>query len=1094
MPMNHNSTITHDLIRANAGTGKTFQLTNRFLALVLRGHSPDTILATTFTRKAASEIRERVFRRLLEAINSPERALALGQHIGIPRLTVAQCESALLSLLGSQHRLRIGTIDALFMEIARLFFLESGLPARWEISTIADERGALTEALLATLEELASEDDLGERCATITGSRAASVIISPLLRHLRPSLELSRSSSPDAWKVPLVSEEPPPLSLFTEALHSMPIPLTKGSPPTPFAAWVTAREDLLSLTETVNALGVLDVTLIKKVLEESPTFARAPITDSHRSMLVPLARAAIDALLLKTSAQTAALRRFMDNFRSSLDAIKFRTNRYSFDDIKHILRFASSRITELDLFFRLDSSIRHLLIDEFQDTSLDQWQVLEPLVSEILSAEPGERTFLCVGDEKQSIYDWRGGTPHLFAHLETRYESLRSTPLSRSFRSSQAIMDLVNRVLERAPHTPAVSAHPAAAAEWIARITKHETALDSPGYVRIERFAEKNRADSDDSGEDGESISVDGTGIERAVTLVEEIRKAQPRATIGVLLRRNKFQPTILAELISRGIGASGEGGTPLTSSPIVRALLALLTWIEHPVDTIARFQVWHSPLRQGYRALSEEDNLVQGSSYGLAARGADGEMRYDESLFLATEREHIWREGIGSYLTRVLARVGIERGVEASLVDHFLDAAYRFDGKSRFPEIDRFIEEIRATSVSLESQAAVRVMTVHKAKGLEFDAVILLDLEQRVSNNRGTSLLAERPSRLEEPTAVWIRPSSKVIEQHPRLAKAESDRLSEAISGQLALLYVAITRPRHALFVLLSDKISPTSLNELLSQSLSLPPSTDSPSSNEREDESLEQASPSLIYEGGSRDWFPAVSTNVAPSEHERIVFPPLFRSPNGIHRRALLAQTPSTRPISSRFVDTLDSKDPAAQQFGISVHALCESIEWLPPLSAPLLAESVPATDVSAQTYLLERLSIPAIRNIFDYKAVRMQLGGEFSDEKDIQLELWRERPFALRLGGKVVAGVFDRVVIARNPDGNPLRAIIYDFKTDRVSAATAHIHATRYRNQLALYRAALLAILGVGEALDQVVAGEEKVSAELVLLDPGVAVKLL
>jgi len=1092
--MDLNVTLSHDLIRANAGTGKTFQLTNRFLALVLRGHSPDTILATTFTRKAASEIRERVFRRLLEAMNSRENALTLGLHLGIQKLTVAQCESALLSLLASQHRLRIGTIDALFMEIARLFFLESGLPARWEISSVADDRGALTEALLSTLEDLGSEDDLGERCAKIIGQRAASVIIRPLLRHLRPSLELSRSSSPTVWDVPLVTGEPTPLPSFTGAIHSMPIPLTKGPRPTPFALWVTARENLLSLTEAANPLGVLDETVIKKILDESPTYARAQITDSHRSVLMPLARASIDALLLKTSSQTAALRRFLDNFRCSLDAIKFRTNRYSFDDIKHILRFASSRITEMELFFRLDSSIRHLLIDEFQDTSLDQWQVLEPLVSEILSVEPGERTFLCVGDEKQSIYDWRGGTPHLFAHLETRYESLRSTPLSRSFRSSRAIMELVNQVLERAPYTPAVSAHPTAAAEWIARITKHETALDSPGYVRIERFAAKGNADLDDSCEDAEGVHVDGTGINRAVALVEEIRAAQPRATIGVLLRRNKFQPAILAELISRGIGASGEGGTPLTSSPIVRSLLALLTWIEHPADTIARFQVWNSPIRSCYRALSKDKGSDDGGSDDFVSPGSDGLGCFDEGLFLAAEREQIWREGIGSYLTKVLARVGIEGGVEASLIDHFLDTAFRFDGKSRFPEIDRFIEEIRSTSVSLESQAAVRVMTIHKAKGLEFDAVILLDLEQPVSNNRGTSLLAERQSRLDAPTAVWIRPRSNVIEHHPRLAKAEADSLSQEISGQLALLYVAITRPRHALFVLLSDKIKSTSLNELLTQSLPPAPSTDSPLSSDLEVKPLDQGALTIVYEGGNLDWFPATSSQITPFDRERIVFHPLFRPPTGTHRRALLAQTPSTRGISSRFLDTIASKDPAALQFGIAVHAICESIEWLPPLPTPLQLESLPAADTLAQTYLLDRLSLPEIRTLFDYDAVRKQLGGERGDANDIQLELWRERPFALRLGGKVVAGVFDRVVIARTPDGAPLSATIYDFKTDRISATTAPTHAARYQNQLALYRSALLVLLGLREGSQRGGVAESKVSAELVLLDPGVVVKVV
>jgi ATP-dependent helicase/nuclease subunit A len=1069
--MNTPSSLTHDLIRANAGTGKTFQLTNRFLSLILRGHPPDSILATTFTRKAASEIRERVFKRLLEAMNSSKACVELGSHLGIPALTLADCERAFLSLLATQHRLRIGTIDALFMEIARLFFIETGLPARWEVSSIADDHRALSEAVLTTLERHQADDAIGEKCARIIGERASSAILTPLMRHIRPALELARSSSPESWSTPLSLAENSstnlPLHTFASALADMPLPMTKGKPPAPHKTWLNARNNLLTQVTASAPYDILEQSIIKNLLSGGDGFARHPFTDEHRAILSPLANAAASQILADTVTRTAELRDLIDATRATLDAIKFRTNSYSFDDIKHILRYAAGRITELDLFFRLDCTIRHLLIDEFQDTSLDQWTVLEPLVSEVLSASPGERTFLVVGDEKQSIYDWRGGTPHLFRYLEERYSSLTAKPLFRSFRSSQAIMALVNTILDRSPTCAVIASHPRVAEEWLARTSHHETTLMSQGYVQIERFSRDKSDDTEDSdlsdditdGTEADAVDKENTGIRRAVELVAEIRASYPTATVGILLRRNKYQTTILAELLRRDIAASGEGGTPLTSSPVVRSLLGLLTWIEHPADKVARFQVDHTPIRDAFPELS-------GS--------------IDERSWLEEQRSSVWRWGIGTYLARVLARIGLETSDEASLIDHFIDAAYESDATTESPDIDRFLRDIETRSVSLESQASVRVMTIHKAKGLEFDAVILLDLESPAVSRRGVSFLTERAGPLDLPSAVWIRPRSSVMKYHERLVRADEDETNRALSGQLALLYVAVTRARHALFVLVGDKIPKTSLNELLTATLDLPggdatmdgSSDDDVAPKENTSEGANPSAARIVYHIGDRAWYRFTTAPPSPTTSTHTVARPNFRPPTVLHRRALLAQTPSTRALTKSFNSVLSEGSEAGKNFGAFVHALCEQITWL--TDSPELTG-----DPTAVAYLRDRLTRPAVRSVFDPAHYPVPPGGT--------RDLWRERPFALRLGGKVISGIFDRVVVIRSTTGTPLRAHLIDFKTDSCTSADSaaiEYHTATYRPQMTMYRAALATMLGIQE---------DAVRGELLFLEGGVAVDL-
>ena len=130
----------HTMIRASAGTGKTFQLSNRFLGLASSGFPPEQILATTFARKAAGEILDRIVTRLAEAICDEERLPELAKHLERPSFDPGECIALLRTLIGRLHRLQIGTLDSFFVQLAGSFSLELGLPLGWRIVDALDDR------------------------------------------------------------------------------------------------------------------------------------------------------------------------------------------------------------------------------------------------------------------------------------------------------------------------------------------------------------------------------------------------------------------------------------------------------------------------------------------------------------------------------------------------------------------------------------------------------------------------------------------------------------------------------------------------------------------------------------------------------------------------------------------------------------------------------------------------------------------------------------------------------------------------------------------------------------------------------------------
>src|SRR6266851_2885185 len=132
--------FTHKVIRASAGSGKTHQLTSRYIGLLAAGVDPDTILATTFTRKAAGEILDRVLDRLAQAAGDRAGGKALGEQIGRRDLEPGDFTRLLRTLLLGLHRVRIGTLDSFYIKLAGSFGLELGLPPGWSIGEEVDDQ------------------------------------------------------------------------------------------------------------------------------------------------------------------------------------------------------------------------------------------------------------------------------------------------------------------------------------------------------------------------------------------------------------------------------------------------------------------------------------------------------------------------------------------------------------------------------------------------------------------------------------------------------------------------------------------------------------------------------------------------------------------------------------------------------------------------------------------------------------------------------------------------------------------------------------------------------------------------------------------
>lgn len=1063
--------VTNLLIRASAGTGKTYQLTSRYLKLLLLGGSPETILATTFTRKAAGEILDRIVHWLSAAAMEETQLAALAQAVNMPKLTRDDCQDKLSLLTRQMHRLRIYTIDAFFMQVALSFSLELGLTPGWDIIEEGPESNTLRdEAIAGILRDEVFEDLLVLLHQLAPKGEAKRGLDSMLKDRVREAYRLFLDSTATAWDMievpaPLPDEEVD--AVRHELAH---FPLSGKKIPQA----VEADIDRLCQNDWRGFLSG-GKTLVRSISEGKSKYWNANIPDELAAIyrrFLPHLRAMI---LQSASAQTKGTHRFLTKYHAHFGQLKASQRLHSFDEITSLLA-DQPQADNLDRFsFRMDAGIDHLLLDEFQDTSVAQWKALFPLARRC-TEDVEERSFFCVGDVKQAIYGWRGGSSEIFDVLDRKLPNLSNSQLQESRRSSPVVIDAVNQVFEGLPEWDErrLGRAKRAAKHW--EFSTHTTYRKNlPGYFTIETSEES----SSNSKEDQEK-----SVFQRAAERVSAIAKQAPGRSVGILCRTNAKVGRMMNELQRLGVPASEEGGNLLTDSAAVELVLSLLHLADHPSDSITAYHLARSPWAPQL-GLSPwtSDTSAAGTSADSGAPGAETEElvrrppggidpRSIRGLSRRVRRQ-LHEHGFGDTVQRWARELwNFCHRREARRLTQLVELAYGYQHKIESPaqlgyEYQRrrsirpteFVRYVRETKVADPSNDTIRVMTVHQAKGLEFDIVVLPDLLGPFVE--GHDMFLHRRPSIDDEIDLVCRYMGKdsgrsfLPEQFmPLFDRWEDQRAKDSF----CVLYVAMTRAIHALHIFLPSGLQRMAggkgnaaylVKDTFVAGVPLEPA-------------------STVHAAGDPHWFTEGQPEIPldPDFTARVPEVRLAKSRRSRHVDVVApSQVGANRYVRLR--DRLRVQSDEARHFGTLVHLWLSQCEWFTTDAdcfgvASLRALAAPFADRLDVDAAVQRfrsmLTTEPLLQVLDRKLYESDLR---TAQQDLparpDLEVRREQRVAGRDEATVLSGTIDRLVLIKQA-GQLVAADIIDFKThdgaEMGSEASAQ-KMERYEAQMSAYR---------------------------------------
>lgn len=1103
------------LIRASAGSGKTYQLSNRFLQLLFCGAKAETILATTFSRKAAGEILDRILLRLAKGASSEADAAVLGNALGLS-LDLAQCRQILRQLIANLDAIQVRTLDSFFVRAAQALAFELRLPPNWTITTADRDLFWQNMAFINLLHNhqaaRAWMDLLFKGDAVRTISRQLADLVGQYYE------KVYLEALDQAWRQIPVPDGPNE-KRFRDALERLRQYPVNGLS-TSLRKAVTADAERAAAEDW---LEFLNKGIAGKVAAKESTYNRAQIPQPLAALYPDLIAYARRKLAQEVYNQTVGTYEMFRCYDEAYQSGKREAGEINFQDVTRYLRnyFQSAQACSLETWnYRIGRGIEHLLLDEFQDTSILQWQVLERFAHEVCRRQ--DSTFFCVGDVKQSIYGWRGSEPAIFTHLEKTINNLQVQPLDVSWRSSPTIIRFVNEFFTRLPNSPAFhekknEVWQSAAKSWCSRFTEHRTIReDYPGYCAI---ITKDVTDAPLDPEASETeTEVEGPQPSVLLKYIEELYAAPSGPTIGILVRRNSAMEGIVSPLRQRGWAVSQEGRNPVTDAPAVQLLLTALQLAEHPGDTAARFRIQHSPL-----ATCLQRYLRQGPS---ASNSEEEVLELSRQL-----RSKLLREGYASVL----------RGLAAALATHvprnqhfwlekLLELACLYDAQ-RTPRVADFRNWLVHQEVSGVEEARIRVMSIHGAKGLQFDAVFLVDLDARLTQYR-ESLVYSRS----QPTGP-IDFVSRGLKQDmftagvfpPDVASRYEEFRRRNIEENLSVLYVALTRAIYGLYIFVepqnqNQRHPPISLAAWLWATLAGQPP---------------QHSGEVIFELGDRRWWERLAPRAqGDSPSAKASAAGEQRRPEAQHERARqahlpegkrLAETPpqaapstaeeqrvchfgqrktTSHKRSVRWTaphemegtqsDQRRSLNWSATQAldrGTLFHRWLSRIRWLDEDGLPSREEllttcppSTPADDASFDELFqsfITMLQKPAVQAVLSLQSYKNNTGDFITPAhfrpgiKNPSWEVYREQLFVVAEDEIYCHGQFDRVVVLCDGD-EAVGADIVDFKTDFVPVEAIEQRARFYRPQMELYRRAAQQWLQLPQS---------SISARLVFVEAGI-----
>ena len=822
-----NTTKPLTVYKASAGSGKTFTLATEYIGLLVKDpQSYRTILAVTFTNKATEEMKTRILSQLYgiwKGLPESDRYLrAIEKKTDLPPKTIRERAGiGLTNLLHNYNYFRVETIDTFFQSVLRNMARELDLTTNLRIG-LNDVQ----------VEELAVDQMIEDLSTT-------DVILQWILKYIMENISDDKS-----WNV-ISQIKQFGRTIFRDKYKEVSQALEKKMAEPGFFEDYTLRlreirqhaeERMKDLAEqffdtiegeglTIDDFaygktglcsfflklrqGIFDESIVGKRVTDSLGEPTKWYKNSHprRELIHALADSTLGNILRQAveerprqwrlyKSADLTLRhlnqlRLLSSIEQKVRELNETSNRFLLSDTQHLLHSLIGDSDSPFIFEKIGTQLEHVMIDEFQDTSTIQWQNFRVLLSETMSHEHGSS--LIVGDVKQSIYRWRSGDWRLLNNIEQQFgnQQIETLSLNTNYRSLRNIIAFNNTFFRQAANL-----------EYLVQkeLSESEAEQLRRAYADVEQKIPEERLP------EGEVyirlLSLDGyqeqTLHEIADTIEDLTARGVPQRDIAILVRVNAFIPIIAQYFIEQKpeITIVSDEAFRLDASPAVNLLIQALRLLIHPDDQLTKaaiVKLWHCDVLQETTA---DDELLL-STCDLDTLLPDALSGHEKELLTMPLYELV--EHLHAIFT--LERLNGQSAYVCAFYDQLADYV-----NENTASIDGFLKEwdecLCSKTIQSDVTEGVRIISIHKSKGLEFDYVICPFCDWQLEKQSGNILWCQpKEPPFDELPIVPIDYSQKQMMG----TTYEEDYLHEHFQNtvdNLNLLYVAFTRACHGLYV----------------------------------------------------------------------------------------------------------------------------------------------------------------------------------------------------------------------------------------------------------------------------------------------------
>ncbi len=819
---------------ASAGSGKTYTLVKEYLKIILLSKKLDAyrnILAITFTNKAVNEMKSRVVTNLSEfaSDNISEKAMDLMQKIsqetGLSLNEIhAKAKSIIKSLIHNYAAFDISTIDKFTLKVIRTFAHDLKLPITFEVSLDTD--ALLTEAVDAIIARAGDDDEITKLLVDYT---------------------LEKTNDDKSWDV---SREIMEIGKLLGDENNQEEIAQFGNKS--ISEFICVKDKLIKLIaqieEETSQLGKKALELIDSNGIDIKSFSAGHfpkhlhnIQEKKFNPTNKTYHEFEDIKINKSAKDSALIERIIPDLLSILDSVykKFEKKNFYEAFLKNItplslLNTLSNQLTEIQkeknilsisefnkliyeqiqnqpapfIYERMGEKYRHYFIDEFQDTSIMQWHNLIPLIHDSLSGEDanGERgSLLIVGDPKQSIYRWRGGKAEQFIELskdENPFFNIKKAveKLSVNRRSFSEVIEFNNDFFKFLSSSFINEDY-----KDLYENHSHQEQNDRKGgYVSL-MFLPKENAEPEPETEEENPDKDERYCIQILATIQNVTQLGFQFKDIVILVRSNKNATVAARYLTEQNIPVISSESLLLSASSEVKCIIHTLRYMNNFDNLEAKSNLLYYLSKNNQEKSTIHDFIFQGMEHKSEVEFETWLMKFGINLDFKNLRKKSLYEATEGIISKVIP---VEK--RNAYVQYFLDVVLEKDIRNQFG-ISEFLYFWETKSDSLripssEGNDAVKIMTIHKSKGLEFPVVIFPFAEENYSAPKKEKLWLEADEELIGLPKALVAKSKNVETFGESANEIYQQKEQEKLLDNINVLYVALTRAEEQLYIISSE------------------------------------------------------------------------------------------------------------------------------------------------------------------------------------------------------------------------------------------------------------------------------------------------